>query len=69
MKTEFHYFEKLDSTNAEAMRRMTSVDGNILHVFHASYQSEGRGQAKHKWISPIDMNVLMSILIKNIKKR
>ena len=66
MKTEFHYFEKLDSTNAEAMRRMTSVDGNILHVFYASYQSEGRGQAKHKWISPIDMNVLMSILLKNI---
>lgn len=66
MKTEFHYSKKLDSTNAEAMRKMSSVDENVLHVFYASYQSEGRGQAKHKWISPIDMNVLMSILIKNI---
>lgn len=66
-KKSYHSFpiqwlETTDSTNSEIRRRMESLAN--LSVIAARFQTAGRGQGTHTWISPKDENLTFSILIR-----
>ena len=47
-----HSFAELDSTNAEALRRLAAGDARPGDVFAAAAQSAGRGRGGRSWHSP-----------------
>lgn len=51
----------IDSTNAEAVRRM-SKHPRLPMVIHAYEQTEGRGRQKNKWVSAPGENLTFSIV-------
>lgn len=59
-----HYFKELDSTNAEALRRLRRspypAPGTLIH---AGYQTAGRGQASNRWHATANLNLLYSIIL------
>ena len=52
--------DKIDSTNAEAMRLLASQSGPLLIV--AEQQSAGRGRRGRQWQSPYGCNLYFSLL-------
>lgn len=58
------YFEQLDSTNAEAIRRLRSKDlrpGQRTFIY-TGHQTIGRGQAGNGWFDSAGQNVLASLV-------
>lgn len=54
------WFAELDSTNDEALRRMTGQNLPSEFVVRAAYQTHGRGQGTNVWLSPPGENLLFS---------
>ena len=57
------YFDKIESTNAEAKRTADKGAGNGL-VIVADAQEQGRGRRGRSWDSPAGKNIFMSILLR-----
>jgi len=58
---DIQWLKIVDSTNAEARRRISECCEDI--VIAASEQTAGRGQGDHKWSSLPGQNITLSILI------
>jgi len=59
-----HHFAELDSTNAEALRRLrTGPPPENGTCWRADYQSAGRGQAGNGWHASPGKNLLFSALL------
>ena len=58
--TSIHYFESLDSTNAEVLRRM-AVGESTGCVVLAEMQTAGRGRRGREWLSPYGCNIYLSV--------
>ena len=56
------WYEKLDSTNNEAKRRLESIDN--LSVLAAVNQTAGRGRGGHTWVSRPGENLTFSLVLK-----
>jgi BirA family biotin operon repressor/biotin-[acetyl-CoA-carboxylase] ligase len=56
------WLDVIDSTNFELRRRMDSLDN--LSVIAARFQTAGRGQGSHIWLSPEDENLTFSVLLR-----
>ncbi|MCH7597071.1 MAG: biotin--[acetyl-CoA-carboxylase] ligase [Planctomycetes bacterium] len=56
------YVESLDSTNAEAWRRIEHADADGLVVF-AEHQTAGRGRLGRTWEAPRGAGLLMSVVV------
>ena len=56
------WLDVVDSTNSEVRRRMGSLDN--LSVIAARFQTAGRGQGDHVWVSPEKENLTFSVLLK-----
>lgn len=67
MANMINWFETIDSTNSEAIRRFIQCDD--FTVFAAKFQTGGRGQKGSKWESAPGENLTFSIILKpkNIK--
>ena len=61
-KHDIIWYDKLDSTNDEAKRRISDIDN--LSVLSAMEQTAGRGQRGNKWSSCCGENLLFSIVLK-----
>ena len=61
-KSSIEWLDEIDSTNSELRRRLQSLDN--LSVIAARYQTAGRGQGTHTWLSPEDENLTFSILLR-----
>ncbi len=59
--TELHIDEVVDSTNAEAMRRI-GQGARAGAVFTAEQQTAGRGRRGRSWVSPYARNLYLSII-------
>ena len=62
-KHDIIWYDKLDSTNDEAKRRISDIDN--LSVLSAMEQTAGRGQRGNKWSSCCGENLLFSIVLKS----
>ncbi len=58
---ELQLLEIVDSTNAEALRRMT-VGGGPGLVCSAEQQTAGRGRRGRSWVSPYARNIYLSLV-------
>lgn len=56
------WYDCLDSTNFELRRRIGALDN--LSVIAARYQTAGRGQGSHSWLSPAGENLTFSMLLR-----
>ena len=56
------WYEELDSTNAELLRRISELDN--LSVAAALTQTQGRGQKGNKWLSAPGENLTFSVLLR-----
>lgn len=56
------WYDELDSTNSEAVRRLDSLDN--MSVIAASCQSKGRGKDTRKWLSAPGENLTFTIVLK-----
>jgi BirA family biotin operon repressor/biotin-[acetyl-CoA-carboxylase] ligase len=56
------WFDELDSTNNEALRRIHKLDN--LSVLAAHSQTSGRGQRKNVWLSDPGQNLTFTIVLK-----
>ncbi|HBH19346.1 MAG TPA: biotin--[acetyl-CoA-carboxylase] ligase, partial [Cyanobacteria bacterium UBA9579] len=56
------YFDEIDSTNTYSLRNIVGL--NDRHVVIAARQTSGKGRLARKWISDIEGNVYMSIVLK-----
>lgn len=56
------WLETTDSTNSDVRRGLDSLAN--LSVIAARFQTAGRGQGTHSWISPKDENLTFSMLIR-----
>ena len=61
-KTAIEWLDETDSTNSELRRRLHSLDN--LSVIAAEYQTAGRGQHSHTWLSPEGENLTFSVLLR-----
>ena len=61
-KAPIEWLDTTDSTNSELRRRLDSLDN--LSVVAARFQTAGRGQGSHTWLSPEDENLTFSVLLK-----
>ncbi len=61
-KHDIMWFERLDSTNDEARRRICDIDN--LSVVAALEQDSGRGQGDHVWLSENGKNLLFTVVLK-----
>lgn len=68
-KSEFSQFERhiqwlevTDSTNLDIRRRLPELDN--LSVIAARFQTAGRGQGSHTWLSPAGENLTFSVLLR-----
>ncbi|MBQ9309991.1 MAG: biotin--[Bacteroidales bacterium] len=57
-----YWYESIDSTNLEVRRRIAELDN--LSVIAARFQTAGRGQGSHTWISPEDENLTFTVLLR-----
>lgn len=57
-----HWLDTTDSTNSDIRRGLGELAN--LSVIAARFQTAGRGQGTHTWISPKDENLTFSILIR-----
>ena len=67
MKQSYDYsrikwLECTDSTNSDIRREIGSLDN--LSVIAAEYQTAGRGQGSHTWLSPHAENLTFSVLLR-----
>lgn len=53
-------FEEIDSTNAEALRRLKS-GGSGISLVVARSQTAGRGRRGRQWLSPLDAGIYLSL--------
>jgi BirA family biotin operon repressor/biotin-[acetyl-CoA-carboxylase] ligase len=53
-------YQVIDSTNAEAMRRI-EAEGGSGYLFTAEQQTAGRGRRGRQWVSPYARNIYLSI--------
>ena len=60
--TPIEWLDEIDSTNSELRRRIGALDN--LSVIAARYQTAGRGQGTHTWLSPEDENLTFSVLLR-----
>lgn len=58
--TELALHQEIDSTNAEAMRRLGGGSGSGL-VVSAEQQTAGRGRRGRRWVSPLGTNLYLSL--------
>ena len=58
---ELQLLETVDSTNAEALRRVAAGDGPGL-VCSAEQQTAGRGRRGRAWVSPYARNIYLSLV-------
>lgn len=56
------WYDELDSTNSEAVRRLDSLDN--MSVIAAICQSRGRGKDSRKWLSSPGENLTFTIVLK-----
>lgn len=56
------WLECTDSTNLDVRRRLSSLDN--LSVIAARFQTAGRGQGDHIWVSPEAENLTFSVLLR-----
>lgn len=56
------WYDELDSTNSEAVRRLDSIDN--MSVIAALCQSRGRGKDSRKWLSSPGENLTFTIVLK-----
>ena len=56
-KWRVHHKSETESTNLDARA------GKHRDVFTAGYQTAGRGRLDHKWLSPEDTNLMMSVVL------
>ena len=61
-KHDIIWYDRLDSTNEEAKRRISDIDN--LSVLSALEQTAGRGQRGNTWSSRCGENLLFSIVLK-----
>ena len=61
-KSDIVWYDCLDSTNSEVRRRIRELDN--LSVTAARYQTAGRGQGSHVWLSPKGENLTFSMLLR-----
>ena len=61
-KHDIIWYDRLDSTNDEAGRRISELDN--LSVLSASWQTSGRGQRGNTWISAAGENLTFSVVLK-----
>ena len=59
---DIRWYEELDSTNNEALRKIDSLDN--LSVVAAVYQTAGRGQRGNVWKSGKGKNLTFSVILK-----
>lgn len=58
---EIHYFDSLGSTNDEALARMGSLPN--LSLIIADEQTEGRGRAGRRWLTPHGAALAFSVIL------
>ena len=56
------WYDELDSTNSEAVRRLDSLDN--MSVIAALCQSKGRGKDTRKWLSSPGENLTFTIVLR-----
>ncbi len=61
-KYNIMWFDEVDSTNSEAVRRLEGLDN--MSVLAARCQSAGRGKDTHKWITSPGENLTFTIVLK-----
>lgn len=66
-KYDIIWLDKVDSTNDEARRRINACDN--LSVVTALTQTHGRGQRGNSWSSAPGMNLMFSIVLKDLNVR
>ncbi len=62
MAPDIYWFDIIDSTNYEALRRIEGASD--FSVYAAKFQTSGRGQKGTQWESAAEKNLTFSILIK-----
>ena len=53
----------IHSKRETASTNLDAREGQHRDVFTADYQTAGRGRLDHKWLSPEDMNLMMSVVL------
>ena len=61
-KSPIQWLESVDSTNLEVRRRIDELDN--LSVIAARFQTAGRGQGSHTWLSPVGENLTFTLLLR-----
>ena len=61
-KCPIEWLKCTDSTNLDIRRRMSELDN--LSVIAAVFQTAGRGQGCHTWVSPAGENLTFSLLLR-----
>lgn len=60
---QLHFFPEIDSTNAEAERRLAAAEATPMAIL-ASRQTKGRGRLGRDWHSPEDGNIYLSLVFR-----
>ena len=61
-KSCIQWYDCLDSTNLEVRRRLSELDN--LSVIASKFQTAGRGQGTHTWLSPACENLTFTVLLR-----
>jgi BirA family transcriptional regulator, biotin operon repressor / biotin---[acetyl-CoA-carboxylase] ligase len=61
--SKVYFYDRLTSTNSEAVRLLKEAGLQEGAVISAAYQSAGRGQKDKNWESEINKNLLISIIL------
>jgi BirA family biotin operon repressor/biotin-[acetyl-CoA-carboxylase] ligase len=61
--TEFHYFAEISSTNTYA-RRLAEQGAKDGELIIADSQTDGRGRLGRHWVSPPDVNLYLSFILR-----
>ncbi len=65
MRRRIIWLDSVDSTNSEALRRLSELSGGT--VIAAREQTAGRGQRGNRWFSAPGMNLTFSIVLKGLE--
>lgn len=63
MEKTFIRIEETESTNDYLRNSKQAVDGGVMTIVSADYQSAGRGQGTNRWESERGKNLLFSVLV------
>lgn len=63
MEKTFIWIEETESTNDYLRNSKQAVDGGVMTIVSADYQSAGRGQRTNRWESERGKNLLFSVLV------